>query len=339
MWWAYAAAASLAFGLLSCDGTPVTEPPPGGVKWERLTATAFRNCVYPDLTTAGDSLVFSFTLGELFPDPNNPGGFIAVDHNRGAVCGSDGQDVIPLRHPGAAAWNDYRHRWAGSQIVVYESNRNGNFDIWYRNLDYNEDRRLTGFDNTAANESSPAPRPNSPGLAYIEYGGPIPAGGSTLRGRVVLIPDTAAVPIQRIYLTGDSLYCGEPDWDPTGQKLVFTVENQNDLTRHLYTMNLAPGDSLPVQITVGASHDFSPRWSPDGGRILFSSDRTGRWGVWIVNPTGQANGLQVVAFDDAGAVVLTPIFTPDGSSIIASSNGRGGYRSLWLLTNLPPFEF
>ena len=338
-WLKFAAAGVLALGLVSCDGKGVNDPPESGVQWERLTSTAIRGCIYPDLTAAGDSMIFSFTLGELFPDPNSPGDFIVVDHNRGAVSGSDGQNVIPLRHGGPAPWNDYRHRWAGSQIVVYESNRNGTFDIWYRNLDYNVDRRLTGFDNTAAHETSPVPRPNSPALVYVEYGGGIPVGSSSLRGRLVLIPDTAAVPITRIYLTPDTLYCGEPDWDPTGQRLAFTVENQTDQTRHIYTMNLAPGDSLPIQITVGAAHDFSPRWSPDGGRLVFSSDRTGRWGVWVVHPSGEAVGLKLVSFDDTGAVVLTPTFTPDGMSLYVSSDGRGGVRSIWRLTNLPDFGF
>lgn len=331
-WRTVAGAGVLAFALGSCEGSSVTEPPVTGTQWERLTSTSLQNCIYPDVTPAGDSLVFSLTLAEF-------NGTTFVDRNRGAVSGIDGAGVIPLRHPGGAPWNDFRHRWAGSQIVVYESNRNGTFDIWYRNLDTTVDRRLTGFDTNAANETSPVPRPNSPALVYVEYGGAAPVGGSSLRGRLVLIPDTAAVPLERIFLTPDTLYCGEPDWDPTGQRLVFSVESQTDFTRHLYTMNLVPGDSLPIQITVGASHDFSPRWSPDGGRIVFSSDRTGRWGVWVVHPEGQARGLVLVSFEDAGRVVLTPTWTPDGTSLIASSDGRGGVRSLWKLTNLPAFGF
>ncbi|MEK7314912.1 MAG: hypothetical protein AAB011_01935 [Candidatus Eisenbacteria bacterium] len=331
-WRNYTFAVALALALASCEGSQVAAPPPTGTQWERLTSTGLQNCIYPDVISAGDSLVFSMTLAEF-------NGTTFVDRNRGAVSGIDGADVIPLRHPGGAPWNDFRHRWAGSQIVVYESNRNGTFDIWYRNLDTTEDRRLTGFDTNAANETSPVPRPNSPALVYVEYGGAAPVGSSSLRGRLVLIPDTAAVPLQRIYLTPDTLYCGEPDWDPTGQKLAFSAENQTDLTRHLYTMTLAPGDSLPIRITAGAAHDFSPRWSPDGGRLVFSSDRTGRWGVWVVHPEGEAKGLVLVSFEDAGAVVLTPTWTPDGMSLIASSNGRGGVRSLWKLTNLPAFGF
>ncbi len=320
-WRTYALAVTLALTLASCEASQVTAPPPTGTQWTRLTSTSLRDCLYPDVL--GDSLVFVC---------------IGIDGRpRIAVSGTDGTNAAIFNYPGPAPWVDFRPRWVRSQTVVYQANRNGTYDLWYRALDSSQDRRLTSF---ATNESAPVPRPGSPGLVYVEYdNNSSTAGSADLGGRLVLIPDTASVPLELIYLTPDTLRCGEPDWDPTGQKLSFSVENATDLTRHLYTMNLAPGDSVPTQITVGASHDYGPRWSPDGGRILFSSDRTGRWGVWVVHPEGEARGLKLVSFEDTNASVYTPTWTPDGASIIVSSDGRGGLRSLWLLSNLPVFGF
>ena len=41
----------------------------------------------------------------------------------------------------------------------------------------------------------------------------------------------------------------------------------------IYTMN--PDGSNRVQLTTTPSEDVDPRWSPDGTRIVFASDRTG----------------------------------------------------------------
>jgi len=311
----------LALALASCEGSQVTEPPLTGAQWTRLTSTSLQECLYPDLR--GDSLVFVATGVDGRP--------------RLAVSRADGTGAVVLNYIGPASWVDFRPRWVRSQTVVYQANRNGTFDIWYRDLDTNADTRLTDF---GSNESAPAPRPGTPGLAYVEYDNISSTEGSAdLRGRIVLIPDTAAVPFERIYLTPDTLRCGEPDWDPAGQRLCFGVENATDKTRHIYTLNLAPGDSLPTQITVGAAHDYGPRWSPDGGRILFNSDRTNRYGIWVVHPEGEAKGLKLVSFDDSDGTAFTPTWTLDGANIIVSSEGRGGVRSLWLVSNLPAFGF
>lgn len=325
----------LAVALVSCDGHRVINSPDNGVVWTRLTSTGITDCLWPDVR--GDSLVYSASVNSIVG--SNNGNPIFALRGRIIVSGIDGTKPYTLVQGGQAPWNSVRPRWAGRQKIMFQDNRPGtsgdsDYDIWSQRFEDLDEDHVTSF---AGHEVAPAPRPNSPGLVYIE----LRAGAVSEYdfGRLVLVPDTTATPIERIYLTPDTLLCNDPDWDPTGNKLCFTVQNAQDATRHVYTMNLAPGDSLPTQITVGYSHDFHPRWSPDGGRIAFTTDRTGRWGVWIVNPIGEAQGLQALSFDDTGATVFCPAWTSDGTSLIVSSNGRGGVRSLWLLTNLPAFNF
>jgi Tol biopolymer transport system component len=253
---------------------------------------------------------------------------------------ADGTGAQVLGYPGPSPWVEFRPRWVRSQTVVYQANRNGTFDIWYKDLDTGADYRLT---KDATNESAPAPRPGTAGLVYVEYDNNVNTEGSAdLRGRLVLIPDTTDVPLQHIYLTSDKLRCGEPDWDPSGTRLCFSMEDSLDLTRHLFTLDLSTANPQPVQITQGPSHDYAPRWSPDGAHIVFTSDRSARYGVWVVSPLGESKGITLVSFEDPGASVYTPAWTPDGMSILVSSDGRGGaghIRSLWLITNLPVFPF
>jgi len=329
--WSAAGAVALALGLLSCDGKQVVQPPATGVLWERLTPTSYPNCLFPDVRV--DSLLYSTDV-PLQVGVDGNGNPIYQFYGRIAVSGIDGLNPVRIGFLGPAPWYNLRPRWVSPQRMVFMDNRQGTYDIWYKNLEDFDEYRLTNF---PTHEAAPTPRPGTAGLVYVELR-PSPTSAYS-PGRLVLIPDTTATPLERIYLTPDSLLCTDPDWDPTGSKLCFSVVNSVDFTQHIYTLNLAPGDSLPIQITVGPAHDAQPRWSPDGGRILFSSDRTARSGVWVVHPSGEANGIQLVSFDDTGATTLSPTWTADGMGIILSSNGRGGVRSLWLLSNLPVFGF
>ena len=57
------------------------------------------------------------------------------------------------------------------------------------------------------------------------------------------------------------------DVSPDGQQVVF------DLLGTIYEMPVVGGDA--VALTTGRSWNLSPRYSPDGERIAFSSDRSG----------------------------------------------------------------
>jgi Tol biopolymer transport system component/imidazolonepropionase-like amidohydrolase len=65
------------------------------------------------------------------------------------------------------------------------------------------------------------------------------------------------------------------DLSPDGQTLVF------DLLGDIYTMPAAGGKATPL--TQGMAIDAQPRFSPDGTRIVFTSDRSGGEGVWIMS--------------------------------------------------------
>lgn len=106
------------------------------------------------------------------------------------------------------------------------------------------------------------------------------------------------------------------DVSPDGQTIVF------DLLGDLYTLPIAGGRAQPL--STGMPFDAQPRFSPDGRKVTFVSDRDGGENVWVMNVDGRdATPLTT----GKGYRYRSPEFTPDGSYVIAS---RGGTAKPWM---------
>src|SRR5258708_7752112 len=65
------------------------------------------------------------------------------------------------------------------------------------------------------------------------------------------------------------------DVSPDGKTIVF------DMMGDLFTVPMSGGKA--TALTQGIAFDSHPRWSPDGKKILFSSDRSGAENVWWID--------------------------------------------------------
>ena len=72
------------------------------------------------------------------------------------------------------------------------------------------------------------------------------------------------------------------------------------------------------QITDDAFRDRGPRWSPDGTKIAFYSDRSGRYETWTIRPDG--SGLEQLT-RTTGAARTEVTWSPDAKRI-ATNDGR-----------------
>jgi len=79
------------------------------------------------------------------------------------------------------------------------------------------------------------------------------------------------------------------------------------------------------QLTNDPAKDRTPRWSPDGERIIFFTDRTGRYELWQVRPDGSE--LKQLT-STTGPEIQMSNWSPDGRSIVCSLQRPG-----------PPFLF
>ena len=106
------------------------------------------------------------------------------------------------------------------------------------------------------------------------------------------------------------------DASPDGRLIAF------DLLGDIYTMPVAGG--TPTRIAEGLAYEHQPRFSPDGRRIAFTSDRGGGDNIWVMNVDG-SDKRQVTKEDFR--LLNQPSWSPDGRFIVAKKHFTTG-RSL-----------
>lgn len=125
-----------------------------------------------------------------------------------------------------------------------------------------------------------------------------------------------------------------PKCSPKANNLVFSSEvNLIDNTN----MYIAPSSSSRMQIfsmttdgftrkqLTSIGDNFDPRWSPDGEKIAFISNRTGSYEVWVMNKNG--TGQRKLTSTNASRA-NNPVFSADGQRIIFNSNYKQKYSSM-----------
>ncbi|MES2442428.1 MAG: amidohydrolase family protein [Pseudomonadota bacterium] len=102
-----------------------------------------------------------------------------------------------------------------------------------------------------------------------------------------------------------------------------------DLLGDIYTMPIAGG--APTRIAEGLAYEHQPRFSPDGKRIAFTSDRGGGDNIWIMNADG-SDKRQLTKEDFR--LLNQPSWSPDGRFVTAKKHfttGRSlGTGEVWL---------
>jgi len=110
------------------------------------------------------------------------------------------------------------------------------------------------------------------------------------------------------------------DVSPDGQTIIF------DLLGDLYTLPIAGGEAR--RIIGGMSFESQPKFSPDGKKIVFISDRSGAENVWIADP----DGLNPKAITKGRNLeYVSPSWTPDSEYILVSRTADGiSTHSVWM---------
>jgi len=89
---------------------------------------------------------------------------------------------------------------------------------------------------------------------------------------------------------------------PDGRHIAYDIlQNQDGTSRDIYV--LASDGSSEHALMEGPVHDAAPSWTPDGSRVLFLSNRSGRMDLWSVAVRdGKPQGAPQIAKSDIGNV-------------------------------------
>lgn len=185
-------------------------------------------------------------------------------------------------------------RWSpdGSQIA-FQSNRDGNFEIYVVKADGSELARLT--DNYYSDQF-PSWSADGNRIAF----------SSTATGATHSVPGLSAIFLidkdgknrKRITNMGagndrptphyHDMY---PTWSPNGEKIAF-LSDRSEGWREIYMMN--PDGTELTQITFHESHHWNLLWTPDSKRIIFDFREDGfpfaannpLWGIYSIDVGG-----------------------------------------------------
>jgi dipeptidyl aminopeptidase/acylaminoacyl peptidase len=100
----------------------------------------------------------------------------------------------------------------------------------------------------------------------------------------------------------------DPQISPDGKLVAYMLTNV-DLAGNKTTTNIwlvSSDGGTPRQLTSSTKHDKHPRWSPDGKRILFESDRSGETQLWLIDlDGGEARQLTTIATEASNGIWST----------------------------------
>jgi eukaryotic-like serine/threonine-protein kinase len=149
------------------------------------------------------------------------------------------------------------------------------------------------------------------------------AGGSVLNAQLNWV-DRAGKPLGTVGPPGTML---SPSISPDGDTVAVDRLDVRTGTFDIWLHDLAHG--ADSRFTVDPAHDRSPIWSADSARIIFSSNRTGKYGLYQKSANGTAQEALLYESTD-------PIYPTDWSrdgriALFECVSPRTGY-DLWVLS-------
>jgi hypothetical protein len=130
------------------------------------------------------------------------------------------------------------------------------------------------------------------------------------------------------YSMRDIVTIGSTSWSPDGRQLVFSAMDAGG-NSDLYV--LTPETRDLRRLTNDAYDDRDPAWSPGGGTVAFSSDRTpfgagGKHNLFLL--TLATGAIDYLTYADESH--LSPAWSPDGG-LLAFTGDAGGAQNIWVM--------
>ena len=223
-----------------------------------------------------------------------------------ATIPADGGEPVVIAQSEAMDWNPV---WSpDGRYIFFGSDRKGNMNIWRVPVD-EETGKATGepefISSPALYIRNFAFSRDGKMLAYIRY-----ETQSNLKA-VGFDPKSLQTVGEAEFITGGNKQISTPALSPNGTEFVI---RHPALTQEDLVIFDRDGSNWR-NLTDDKFRDRLPRWSPDGKTIAFSSDRSGKFQIWMINADG-SNLRQITFSEKTGA--SSPVFSPDGKRLAFS---------------------
>jgi serine/threonine protein kinase len=220
------------------------------------------------------------------------------------VIRSAGGTPVWITRDAALDWNPV---WStDGAALFFSSDRGGSMNVWTVSIDPSTLRPIGG--------PSPfvTPSPWAGWLAPSRDGAALVFSSSSSSANIARVEWRPGEPVisSPVPVTRGSTFLGTFDVSLDGEWIAYaTSEDREDLF-------VVRSDGTDLRrLTDDVHKDRAPRWSPDGKRLAFQSDRSGFYEIWMIDPDG--SGLtQVTRLE---RMLWFPFWSPDGSHIGGSS--------------------
>ncbi|HXZ41108.1 MAG TPA: CehA/McbA family metallohydrolase, partial [Terriglobales bacterium] len=185
----------------------------------------------------------------------------------------------------------------GKRIVFVSTSYHGHFHIFlgeFSNGDLGNVQRLTGetrsdlpryYYSEFDHEISPVWSPDGSELVFVSNRGHIYGTGGFWRVRAEPGAEAREIHYE------ETAWKARPDFSPDGKHIVY-ASYLGQQWHQLWVMPSQGGDAFPL--SYGDFDNINPRWSPDGKKVAFISNRGGNISLWVQEIPGGAQTQLVV---------------------------------------------
>ncbi len=225
---------------------------------------------------------------------------------------TDGSNLVQLTHDSGS--NQYPVWSPDGTQIAFNSNRDGNYEIYLMNADGTNQRKITDH---PSDDYDPTWSPDGKRIAFSSERN----GG----GFEIYIMNTDGTEVTQFTKTpGRNILAA---WSPNGERLAYTGNRY--LGWNVYVTDLAKTDDKRISDGHGACR---PDWSPDSSTIAYVSQKAdGKGDIWTMTPDGSEKTQ--LTHDDVNYDYY-PAWSPDGNYIIyaKTSDKKHGNWELYIMT-------
>jgi len=218
------------------------------------------------------------------------------------ICVVDADGTNWRQLTGNAAYEDNPTWSPDGTKIAFQSNRDGQMDIYVMRADGSNPTRLT-----FAGGACPSWSPDGGRIAYVAPKAP------GLNAITVIDADGGdPTRLTSSYNLGQE---GAPCWSPDGTQIAFYAD---------LSICLMEADGSDLQVVPNA-RGLDPSWSPDGTRIAFYS---GNAEVYVIDVDG--SNPQGLTLGNSSSYDAAPTWSPDGTRI-AYHSSSSGHLEIWTM--------